>query len=668
MTSLLTRSPSRNSFKETSSSSGNTQYLERFEVVGTGASVTPDGRICVSAGWDCESELTGAVALKLGNKLRHVRIQAEFRGYMETRWEASSLAKEAVREEADDYKIRRNGRAFQQIVQVVYDAKDPILPVANGGSNYFPFKFTLPKTFMPPSFDSIAGTVQYYVKCSMLYQEGINLLKSNVELEVPVTIVMPEGAKMKMLMSPSHMHHQGEKADDKVEFSVEIQKRILTIGDTLEVDVIIHSTPKDTRIRSISASLRSIVAYINVSSNIGSQAKVPRPLSEMSQAFPLLKVGNGGVEPIARRVFLLVDPELAVASFESPFISSKTIFRLEIIIDDNETPNISYEVPIVAVPQPGRPTQPLLESERYRHPYESPQLNPRRSLSSSIHSSPSLGPLYSPIGLPVVAPPGYFPDRKASTASSSIFDAPPHSANRSLRSTETAPNYYSPIIHGQPGWQLPHPQSHSQPKDGFRAPPVNGTRMPRSKSLARGGGSPRIHPRVDPELERSHSLAAFPAADGVDRAAAQALRAQMQRSASLSATRGQGSPRMRSMEEGLRAREVERLNGEQARLAMMLAEMQEMDLGPGRNEADNASTTSSTYPREDWNVQMVADWIRQLGADDHVVQKFFDQQVDGVVLRTLNGEDLRNELGVALLGLRRKIMVAIDKLNQNSYH
>ncbi|KAI8617895.1 hypothetical protein BC830DRAFT_1111403 [Chytriomyces sp. MP71] len=555
------------------------QYLELFEVVGRGKSFMPDGSIVVEAGWDVETVLEAAVVLKLSNKLKNVRIQAEFRGYMETRWE--TMTKEASKPEADDYSVTRNGRVFQQLVDVVYDLKDPIMPNLVGGSNVFPFKFTLPKSFMPPSFETVAGTIQYYIKCSMLYQEGMNLLKSSSDVEVPVKIIMPDSAAMKMLAAPSHMQHKGLGTNEKVDFTVEIQKRILSIGDTLEVDVFINATPGDTRIRSINASLRSVVSYVNVGKNIGAQSKVPRPLSEMSQSFPLIKVGGiGGAEPIARRVFLLVDPELAVQSFESPFISSKTFFRLEITIDDSETPNISYEVPVIVVPPIGA----------FQHP--SPQLGP----SMQPGSSPNLGPT---CGL----------GRKPSNAisdMSSLYDP----SISYPRSTGSNPSYYNSVI--SPVGSVLSPILRDRVSS---SPSV--ARLPRSSSMARGGlsgGNSRANSNTSQNSMRPGDFGAGHL---------------MHRTRHANQDMSNGA----NLEQMMQLQELERLNSEQMKLSQLLAELQNIQVSRSNGQKghrpesinDNGSAKSASNPREDWSVIMVADWVRHIGAEEFVVEKFIGE-------------------------------------------
>ncbi|KAJ3237831.1 hypothetical protein HDU81_008934 [Chytriomyces hyalinus] len=631
-----------------------TRYLERFEVVGRGANVMPDGSIIVQSGWDTESFLEAAVVLKLGNKLKNVRIQAEFRGYMETRWE--SMGKEATKPESEDYKVQTYGRVFQQIVEVVHDSKEAIMPNSTGGSINFPFKFTLPATSMPPSFNTVAGSIQYIVKVSMLYQEGMNLLKSSCDVEVPVTVIMPETAKYQILAAPSQMHHRGEAQGDKVDYSVEIQKRILCIGDSLEVDVIIHSTPGDTRIRSINTSLRSVVSYIHKGTNVGSQSRVPRPLSEMSQAFPLVKVGITGADPIARRVYLLVDPELASASFESPFISSKTIFRLEIIIDDSETPNISYEVPIVVLPalNSGHGTPSLSTNSPPFGPKSSPPLSPH---------SPSLGPMYT--------------SRKTSIAhseSGSTFDSSPF-LPRSVNGSLTQP-YYSPIITTQLGtppsqWNNQAPPS---PPTSFRRRnhslnQVVNNRLPRTSSAAHL--SLRVNPRVYSDLDRHGSVGSGAGGHVPNPVAMQRSRSMTNTQRAYNNDGRHFEGRSMNASQMIQMREMERLNSEQDKLSQLLVELRGMEVQTQKNTGPSvkhhrsmASTSSSSnsnnIPKEYWTVQMVSEWVQQMGAEEEVVQKFIDQQVDGVVLMTLTLEDLHTELGITQVNVRRAVMDAIE--------
>ncbi|KAJ3106581.1 hypothetical protein HK100_003711, partial [Physocladia obscura] len=338
-------------------------YLQHFEVVGKGKNLrASDGAIVAEAGWDTEGILEGAVLLKVGNKLKvrfaYVKNQIKPLSsieecYAETNWTVpgNRLNEKPI---SESNRVTHISRVFQQLSEVVFESNEPILPHSQqrGESNSYPFTFKLPKNKMPSSFESNSGSIQYYIKCTMLYQEGMKLLKSSIDFEVPVIILMPEAAKLKLLQAPSRMTYDSSSppdgaaaAVDKVQFEVEIPKRILVVGDIVDVSFTLKSLPENTRLRMINASLRTVAQYLN-SDGVGAIAKFPRPLSEASENFPLVYLN----EPLVRKLQLTIDKEMAHASFESTLISIKTVFRLEIVLSDSETPNVSYEIPIVVIP------------------------------------------------------------------------------------------------------------------------------------------------------------------------------------------------------------------------------------------------------------------------------------------------------------------------------
>ncbi|KAJ3096541.1 hypothetical protein HK100_005539, partial [Physocladia obscura] len=329
-------------------------------IIGRGANKGVDGGLIAEAGWDTECVLEGAVVIKFTQTLKNVRIQAELRGYVETRFEAGSM-RLATRAENNQYKISSMRQIFQNIVEVVYDSKHPLIPNPSGAPVSLPFLFKLPKNKMPASFNSYGGVIEYYIKCTLLYNEGIiQLIRSTQEVEVPVIITMPKVAIYKLLNRSSAYSLEGNGSDGKIQYSIHLPKRIVTIGDEVEVQITILSTPGNFKLRMMNAALRPVISYLN-ENNIAVQARFPRPLSEMSQPWsPQVKIGgSNGIDPIVRRIYLRVDPELAQASLESSLISIKTILRVELILDSSETPNISEEVPLVILPKLPERYEPL---------------------------------------------------------------------------------------------------------------------------------------------------------------------------------------------------------------------------------------------------------------------------------------------------------------------
>ncbi|ORY48108.1 hypothetical protein BCR33DRAFT_714538 [Rhizoclosmatium globosum] len=518
--------------------------IQRFEVVGTAENTRSDGAIVVEAGWDSEALLSGTVLLKVDAAIKNVRIQAEFRGYTETRWESSSNKKLAKRPESDSYKIARVGRAFQQQVEVIYDSPVSITPNPIGGALKFPFNFKLPKTSLPPSFETAAGTISYYVKCTILYQESMRLLKSNHEAEVPVIIRIPESAKQRLLESPSHLTHKVVGTDTQVGYACQLSRRVLTLGEQLDVDVSIFSLPKGSKLRSLNGSLRSQVQYIN-SEKVGAQAKFPRPLSELVQNFPLIQVNPS--EPVVTRMRLLVDPALALASFESFLISVKTIFRLQVILDNSETPNIQYELPIVVVA-------------------------PLKSMMTPMRQRMSDDPRTQ-------------------------YDSP-----RSMISLESASSHSSPAVAPQPFSILPEP----------RMPMPQGTLPilpPRNQSLnaSHVEGSPRSQVEDSPRSQ-SHRHFSYLLSE-------------------------------------LEALEISTATGR-------ISEPEMVDV----EESYYTMLSADSVPEPSWTVENVAEWLTCLGAPHDIVDEFVLQTIDGAMLLSLSSDDLKNELGVVSLALRRKIL------------
>ncbi|KAI9352872.1 hypothetical protein BDR26DRAFT_207372 [Obelidium mucronatum] len=251
-------------------------YINSFQIVGKGVNAGPGGQIVVDGGWGIESALEGAVLLYLSKTLRNVRIQVEYRGYCETRWDAPLRL--ATKPDDDTYKATRSGRVFQQIVDVVYESSEPLQPNPVGGSLVFPFRLKLPGNGLPPSYETVHGSIQYYIKCTILVQEGMKLLKSSYDLSVPCTVYMPDVAKIKLLQSPSQIIQQEIGNNEKAGYSLSLPRRILNIGEVLEVNLAVVSTPGDARLRSFNVSLRTVASYIS-GNNTGAHAPTPRPLS-----------------------------------------------------------------------------------------------------------------------------------------------------------------------------------------------------------------------------------------------------------------------------------------------------------------------------------------------------------------------------------------------------
>ncbi|KAJ3293948.1 hypothetical protein BCR33DRAFT_711767, partial [Rhizoclosmatium globosum] len=123
--------------------------------------------------------------------------------------------------------------------------------------------------------------------------------------------------------------------------------------------------------------------------------------------------------------------------------------------------------------------------------------------------------------------------------------------------------------------------------------------------------------------------------------------------------------------------ELAQLKEQQALLSVLLAEVSALPLPksrspasatsplPQKDRSDAESIKSSAIqvlPDETWTSEMVAEWVRAKGASEEIVKSFIEQDIDGTIFPTLSDGDLKTELKVTALGLRRKILQAIEKV------
>ncbi|KAJ3158467.1 hypothetical protein HK101_001314, partial [Irineochytrium annulatum] len=365
----------------------------QFDVVGLGAN-SENGKIVAEGGWGVASTVNAAIQLKVSKILKDAKVVVELRGLTETKWKVDG-SKPA---DGHDKTPTRVAKRFLQLVEVVRDKKEALQPNEFGVIT-LPFKIDLPKSGLPSSYEDRAGSISYHFKATLAYQDGMKLLKSHREVEVPFYIRMPESARQRLLSTPSPLSHNAPFSSEKCSYSINVPTRTLQPGECLTADVAISSTPDGASIRLVNASLRSVCEYTG--SERASQVKFPRPLSEAAESVgvPI----PPGSQPWSRRFSLLVDPSIAKASCESPLISIKTFFRFEIVLDTSEVPNVAVEVPIVVVPMMYDPNRVEPSTKSTPSPYGSSQPSPPvvypttpNSLSGSAKSSPSLQPVQQP--------------------------------------------------------------------------------------------------------------------------------------------------------------------------------------------------------------------------------------------------------------------------------
>ncbi|KAJ3074637.1 hypothetical protein HDU99_001699 [Rhizoclosmatium hyalinum] len=498
---------------------------------------------------------------------------------------ATDSTKLATKYESDSYKVLKHSRIFQQSFDLVLEAKESVHPDGFGSSASYPFRFKLPRNDMPPSFEHPSGSVTYHLKAIVSFYEGKNFTKTTLEKEIPITIIMPESARLKFLQNPIPVDKFVVASPSECAYSLQIPTTVVTIGDVLEVNLVISSTPENARLRSMSASLNIAAGFSSAKTTVGwnhkstneeaTYAHFPRPVAEVAENFQLLKVGGtGGVEPLVRRIQLPIDPQCTVLALTG-FDSVNTLLRLQITTVNSDVPNIYLEVPIIVLPQP-------------RVGSDGPAASPSLYASSMASSSPSLrGGPPSPHSSPSLRP------------TPSLY-------------SQTPRQYYShPSPQQQPMYQVPMP----------------------------GGAMPGT-----PPLSPTNPILPPPAYDD---SPYQAIREQQAKLAS----------------------EMQKLDLNQTQfpartvsMARSASQSSAFRGGRPRTQSIDAESVLSQYPANDWTVDMVADWLFSVGATEEVVQTFRSHDVDGSVLVTLTADDLRNELNVVQIGVRRKILMAIEKL------
>ncbi|KAI9352864.1 hypothetical protein BDR26DRAFT_849978 [Obelidium mucronatum] len=643
-----------------------TDYIESCIVVGRGVNLAPDNSIIVEAGWDTEANLAGAVVMSLLKPLKNVRIQTELRGYAETRFESPH---KIATSKALDKQLSKNVRIFQQIVEVVYDSKHPLSPNPNGTPISLPFSFKLPKRNMPPSFDSPGGTIEYFIKCTILFQEGMKLLKTNWEVEVPVMVTMPQLAIWNLLKSPSPFTDDRQATVEKLGVSVFVPKRILGVGENVELQVTIHTTPGNTKLRSMNASLRSVISYVN-QEQFAVLAKMPRPIAEMSQTFPMLSVRPGHSDPIVRRIYLHLDPLIAKASLESPLISIKTVLRFQVVLDNSETPNIhledSYFYSVAASPLLRATSQTPSINESTTDSFlnilawkpTTSTLNgsissvPANSSSSSSNSVKS--PLSTPIAIPVYDLPHLGQGRSLSRVA---LDSPQYSMGINHKPSQASiPARATPssMLLQQQQQQQQQQHLHYHQYQTPQASPLPQLSSSQQQQYPKNGGW-KHHLRLapppppPPTTNQQHSAQADVGSPAYTATSPQFGPTSTPATASV-------------LTESIRSMSIRENFPPTPPVDPNNHISDRRSIASGQSGATNTTTTTVSL-HDTWTVDMVGDWLKRLGGvPAEVVQRFLENEIDGPVLVTLTTEDLRDDLGVTALGVRRKIQLAIERL------
>ncbi|KAJ1565443.1 hypothetical protein HK405_012344, partial [Cladochytrium tenue] len=232
-----------------------------------------------------------------------------------------------------------------------------------GGQLVIPFKLACPTKGMPPTFADTSGSINYSLKVTVSYIEPGRLLRSYRETAASVTVLMPraEADRLSRSDKASPQLHRSEPTQARCGFDVRLSTRVLRPGDSLVVDVCVFGLPKNTNVRILAASLRAVKLFFGPD-NKNHQVRLPRPMDEASELFSSASgAASGGASfstsgttpdggELARRFTMVVDRAVAVPSMESPLISVRSFFRLEVVLDNTETPNVLADFPVIILP------------------------------------------------------------------------------------------------------------------------------------------------------------------------------------------------------------------------------------------------------------------------------------------------------------------------------
>ncbi|KAI9352874.1 hypothetical protein BDR26DRAFT_914338 [Obelidium mucronatum] len=638
--------------------------IERLEVAGVGKNLrTADNSIIAYAGWGVASTLEAVVLLKLVKPIKAAKITVELNGFTATKWTYGGKLITDAKELKE--KPTKYVKQFIQLKEDVKEFKDPIVPEAKALK--FPFELKLPANGLFPSFESPSGSIRYLLKVSLSWQESLNLTRTSQDVEVPVLFYIPNNGGNKLLKSPTVFKHEVPPSQEKCGCAINVPSRAFRAGDTVLADLTIYSTPANARLRMLLVSIKSEATYFGPGRE--STVKFPRPLAEFTETFSKVQLFHGG-EPLTRRLSLLIDESLAQPSLDSPLLSIKTRLQVQIVCDNSEQPNITFQVPLIIVPPISSedaqvmPDPSDLYNERIRSVPSTPTMQPSPALSTSSQFTFPRENYSLPQSFSLEqAPPAVRTtpstssmrlDRSASISSNNnnnLTGPGPASNHISAKfnhfqfmnesesaSANNSPQmeYYSPSPSASPvvsRQRLPRKSipdlleapsaNHISAKLGYlqlsNPPPQYGLGVMSNPHQS----YPQQQPQGDPISPSGFGMGPSGSGGGVQMTPSRSSRSNA--SASAMAT---SSPKLGNIPEALSLEDLKA----------------ELPADP-----------------MDWDAESVALLVRATGAPDEIVERFLQENIDGVVFMSLTMDDLKNHLGIAMFSHRHRIMKVVNE-------
>ncbi|KAJ3202090.1 hypothetical protein HK099_001996, partial [Clydaea vesicula] len=309
----------------------------------------------IEAGWGKAVSLTGKILLTIRKPLKDAKITAIFIGTSSTKWIGNRPP------ESEDKKIplTYSKNFFESFTSI----RDPRILKKNKFSTELsplkniedsslipldiPFSIDLPaSTDFPQSTKDSRASVLYNLKVVVNWQN--NAFKKNfLETSCEVIMLLPDWARKKLISQDLPLSHHLPFTMGKCDVILDIPKRILSPKEYLSADVLIRSIPAGKSLRYVDVSLRSTLE-LKGPHGIGSIVNFTRPLSE-ERDIPYSQPDGKRLSITGewkKNFKLMVDETLAKPTINSLLFSVKTVFRVEIVLDDNPIPNVVFEIPV----------------------------------------------------------------------------------------------------------------------------------------------------------------------------------------------------------------------------------------------------------------------------------------------------------------------------------
>ncbi|KAI8617894.1 hypothetical protein BC830DRAFT_1111396 [Chytriomyces sp. MP71] len=546
-------------------------------------------------------EAVAVVSCPPGMSLSMVHIEATFRGRAMSKWQGAHADILA----AEGFPFSTH---FHAIVESVFDKPTAELnSQLKSGLVSLPFRMKLDSsTPLPPTFTCPQGSLSYTLRCKMSYLETGKFQRINVEADVPVIIVPPVAVVQQLLQTSDQTVQHDSLSEFETSYRACLLKPCVPLGESVEVDVNVISTPAKRGLCRISLSLETTITFKNENGRMV-EYKADQSLAHITQNFNCIQIGaTKTIASINRKLFLFIDPQIASLSFESPLASVHSYVVLRIFtaeMGSAETTRVKEVFPLKIT-----------------------SIVPDKIVSSPV-SSPT--PLSSP-----VASPGH-----SRTSSNTLVMSPTfYTSNPVLPQPimQIATHAVSKMtIHG----------SNSQPRNSLSSitspPHLTTLRTPPIRTLE----SEDAFDTVD----RCHTLPLPPHANDTDGHRIKA----MQSMPVLGITTVVPKTTVPFMD--ILANQSLDFKGPHYPPDSGLPSY------PVQQNDSPVDVDISSSPNS-WSVAQVGDWLKSSGASEDVVETFSRHGIDGEVLLSLSEADLKSEMGMVLLGERRKIIAAIQRL------